>query len=244
MISTPMKSEEVLEDFSTRSPILLHTMLPAYDERAVLVGRTGSGKTTLAEHLLRHYAFAVVLDPKRRITWEGFDRQESLQAVSHSKFSHVIYAPTWEEQWDYKPEAVEEFFRWIFHRENTMLYVDEVMRVSRGDVIPSYYLACVTQGREIGVGVISSTQRPKKIPQVILSEAEHYYVFPLQLSQDRDRVLEVTGETVPLVRGHEFAYKRVGSDQTFARHILHLNTAEGELANGRRESAAPAPSVP
>ncbi len=40
-----------------------------------------------------------------------------------------------------------------------------------------------------------ATQRPSRIPLITLSEAEHFYIFRLQLLKDRQRVEELTGIT-------------------------------------------------
>lgn len=101
----------------------------------------------------------------------------------------IIYAPTVYEQRD---EVVREaFFQWVFLTGNITLYVDEVYSVVYKQDIPFYYHAIFTQGREFGITCISSSQRPKDIPQVILSEAERLYIFRLTLAQDRKKVKEI-----------------------------------------------------
>lgn len=205
------------------SPLSLEQILPNYNERVLFCGRTRSGKTTLAERMLRHYPFVVVLDTKGKIVWPGYERHEFLQSLMQSEHTHLIYAPAWAEHPENSWESVEKFFRWAYDRGNNIIYVDEVMSVTRGDVMPQLYRAAVVRGGELGVGVWSATQRPTRIPQVLLSETEHFYIFKLQLSQDLIKAAdaaEVLVEDLPIVREHEFIYIRQGSDNPPQKLLL------------------------
>lgn len=165
---------------------------PGLTDRANLVGMTGSGKTYLAEELLKSRPYVVVHDSKGRINWRGYTRYTTLAGVvkaGDAGETRIIYAPDHNELVD--AQKIAAFFQWIFYRQNTTVYVDEVYAVCDGNQIPHYYHACLTRGREIGISVFSSTQRPKQIPQAILSESEHYYIFRLQLPQDRLKIREI-----------------------------------------------------
>jgi energy-coupling factor transporter ATP-binding protein EcfA2 len=191
---------------------VLSQLAPKSDERALIVGRTGSGKTTLAERLLWHYPYVAAFDVKRRMFWRGFERHATLASLQRSEHSHLIYAPGIEEFDD--EEAIDAFFRWCYERENTMVYVDEAMMLTNGDDMPRWYKAVVTLGREPKVGCISSTQRPKKIPQVLLSEVDCIFQFTLQLEGDRERVEEVAQVILPVrLADHAFAYARPGGGE-------------------------------
>lgn len=61
----------------------------------------------------------------------------------------------------------------------------------------------------MGVSVISSTQRPMQVPQAIMSESEHYYVFRLQLPQDKKRIREIVALDelkINAIKKHSFFY--------------------------------------
>lgn len=166
-------------------------LLPRRGERAVFVGQTGSGKTTLARTLLRSRQYVVVFDVKGNLTWDGYERHTSLATLTKSKAPRLIYRPRWEELQD--PDEIEAFFSWVYQCRNRTVYVDELMGICSGDVYPPHFGACLTRGRELGIDVWSATQRPKRIPMVAMSEAENTYMFYLKLSQDRERMSELTG---------------------------------------------------
>lgn len=218
-MNLPDKSETMLENLSQLS---LRSILPTQTERALFVGRTGSGKTLLSERMLRYFPFVAVLDMKRRLDWEGYEVHERLEPLSRSEHTHLIYKPSWQEQrppkGEYWSSFIEEFFRWVYERGNTVTYVDEVMRCTHGDDMPEYYHALTTTGRELYLPVWSATQRPKKIPQVLLSETEHFMIFDLQLAQDEERMEEVSEVRLPSRKWHEFVYVKRGD--RIARKLL------------------------
>lgn len=200
---------------------------PSITDRAVFVGKTGCGKTTLAQALLQKRPFVVVHDSKDMLYWEGYSRFDKLSDCIGARAEHhpkIIYAPRHTELLD--PFVINKFFQWIFERRNTTLYVDEVYSVCNRGEIPSYYHACLTRGRQLKISTFSSTQRPKQIPQVVLSESEHYYVFQLQLPQDRLRIREilpVSDTELRGLRGHNFLYANASGD-TFGPIRLGLDT--------------------
>lgn len=173
----------------------LSALVPPITDRAFIAGQTGSGKTVLAHYLLMYREWVVVCDPKRRIEWDGYRTCNTLKALTKAKDRRLIYRPNHEaiKDWDNGNDEIQAFFEWIYRRGNTTLYVDESYLVTRGEQIPTFYHACLTQGRELGIETWSATQRPMNLPQVLMSEAEHNYVFRLRLPQDRKKVQDMCG---------------------------------------------------
>lgn len=210
----------------------LRDISPARTDRAVLIGRTGSGKTTVAREICSARDYVVVYDHKLNLRWPGFQRfhrLQELQAADPVKIPKMIYAPCPDEFEDV--DAISDFFKFAYFRGNTTVYVDEIYSVcSAGGRIPKWYKLCFTQGREMGVSTISSTQRPKDIPQVALSEAEHWYIFQLLMEQDREKVsatLPVPDEAMQKLRPHQFIYANhlgviIGADKPLKMVELDL----------------------
>lgn len=170
----------------------LSTLVPPRGERLILCGQTGSGKTTLAELLLRFRRYVVVYDAKGMLRWDGYAVYRSFDKLCKARESRLIYKPAWENQYDTNPDETEAFFTWVYMRRNTTCYVDELFSVCRGDIYPPHLGACLTRGRELGIELWSATQRPMRVPQVALSEAESTACFKLKMPQDRIRVESMT----------------------------------------------------
>ena len=181
----------------------------------MIVGMTGSGKTTLAKALLAVRDYVVVLDMKGLISWGGYKRVTTLaEAMNERDARKIVYAPNHIEL--QSPATIDKFFRWIFERRNTTLYVDEVYAVCHKGQIPFHYNAVLTRGRERNISTISSVQRPKQIPQTILSESEYHYIFKLLMPQDRQRMNDVIGvsaEEIERLEKYQFLFATAAGDK-------------------------------
>ncbi len=166
------------------------------NEHVFVAGRTGSGKTFLAKKFLAQYPNVVVLDTKGMLDWNELLPEEktivtSLAKIGEAKTDKIIYKPRWQEM-DF--EVYNRFFKWVYQRKNTIVWVDEVMAVCPNPFkIPDFYKAILTRGRELNIAVWSLTQRPSGIPQIVISEATHLFIFDLNMEQDRNKLTEITG---------------------------------------------------
>lgn len=179
-----------------RSPLQIATT-----DRACFFGATGSGKTTLALTLLRGVRSWVVLDAKHRIRVDGvpivtaFDPRLSRQ---------IIRAPFPAEDWD-----TPLMQAWM--RGGIVVYSDETTLINpKGAFLSPALGRVIRTGRELGVGAWMGSQRPKKIPSEVYTEAEHFFIFQLRYKPDRQRVIEATSDAVGVaidsLKGHEFVY--------------------------------------
>jgi hypothetical protein len=174
-------------------------ILPGPRHRALLVGQTGSGKTTLAKYLLTSYTYTLALDPKITLgTTEGGPPDDYLDGFTLCRTPEaLIEGATHADRLQYRPdpeyqklEYWDQVYRWAFDRRNTLIYTDEVNLVCHGYHPTDGMRACVTSGRERGIGMIHASQRPAGIPGILLSESEHKYVFRLEKREDRRRLAE------------------------------------------------------
>ena len=183
------------------------------DKHVLVVGATGTGKSVLAEQYLKGYQYVVKLDTKDETNerrraglspWEGLVEGEDFTVVyrfedlDDVETDKIIYVPPYEEQ---TRETFEQFFMWIFNRENTIVWIDESK----------------------GCGIWACSQRPSGIPSISPANSSYYFVFNLYLKADRKRMVDATGmdELDKLPKGHNFWYYKMGEEKPI-RAVLKL----------------------
>lgn len=180
------------------------------NDRAIFLGATGTGKTTLAKALMYNLPNVAVLDPKRTFTmpdsWEATITSEQSEVLSWNSPKPLIFRPGVEALGD--ADGLDWWFQWVFERGNTLAYIDEAMLATNGTTPPRWYAACIQLGRERGVGTWHATQRPARVPIVLLSESEHMFIFRLRHPEDMQRVAAFSDPAILERRatGHAFWY--------------------------------------
>jgi len=166
-------------------------------EMVFVAGRTGTGKTYLAKKYLANVEQRVwVLDTKGTFIWKEVAEKEqrtikNLSEIAAKDTKKLIYKPVPEEMND---DFYEAFFAAAYRLGNVIVLVDECMSVcDNPHKIPFSYKAILTRGRELGVSVWTLTQRPSGIPQVTMSESTHFFIFDLNMPQDRQKLVDITG---------------------------------------------------
>jgi hypothetical protein len=190
----------------------LADITPAKGDRVFAAGQTGSGKTTLMRVLLQSRAYVVVIDGKGTLNWPEYKLVRTVDDCIRLgrkplENPRIIVRPDYKSSRD--PTVWDQLFRWVYLRGCCTVYVDETYAVTNGNDFPEWYGACLTRGRESDVEVWSASQRPKDIPQIAMSEAEHVYAFYLKMPQDRQKLEAFSGveaERVHDLRKRQFLY--------------------------------------
>lgn len=213
------------------SSVLLKT-----NERVFLTGKTGSGKTFLAHYLTKSCPRLVVLDGKGTLApwglepWEAEGR-DKLRRGDPVRLRVVV--PFRQDPAKYWDSAMYE----IYMAGNVTVYMDELYVVSPpGKQIPPLLWSLYTRGRELGIGVWGASQRPAWIPQFCMSEAEHFFMFRLQLSDDKKRMSEFMGPDIlePIQDEHGFYYSKAEWDRP--EYYQKLETGKHEQIDIERTS--------
>ena len=168
------------------------------DEHIFIAGRTGTGKTFLVHALaneISDMASVFVHDTKGTDVFNDYTVFESLSDLKKARETRepgiIVYRPRFEEL-----ELVyyDEFYKWIYNRKDCVVIIDEAMQVCESPKrYPQYLKGILTRGREYNIAAWVCTQRPKTLPLFLLSEASKFFVFELNLKEDRQRLVEITG---------------------------------------------------
>lgn len=183
------------------------------DQHTVLLGQTGTGKTTLGEVLCRSRPYVAVLDIKDELQFSGYFRSSDFEEITKLdpvKYPRIIYVPTADDLLN--SEAVDKFFRWTYDRENTLVYCDEVYGATEYGLTIGHNRV-LTRGRSRNVASINGSQRPHLIPRNILTEAKNWYVFFLGDLLDRVAVENFSGiprDKIASLKPREFLFFRQG----------------------------------
>ena len=197
------------------------------DKHVLICGTTGTGKSVLVEQYLKNYKYVVKLDTKDETAerrkkgvsaWDGliegkhFTVVSRLEDLDNVETDKIIFNPSYYEQTE---DMFNMFFDWVFLRENTIVWIDELMGFTSSQKCPKSLARCYTQGRSKNVGIWSCSQRPSGIPAIALSNSDYYFIFNMNNINDRKRVYDMTGlkEILELPKGHNFWYYKTGNDK-------------------------------
>lgn len=197
------------------------------NKHVLICGTTGTGKSYLAEQYLKNYDFVIKLDTKNetaerkkagRSAWDGLEEGKDftivrdIELLDDVETDKIIFVPSY---YDQTEEMFNQFFDWVFLRENTIVWIDELMSVGTSAKCPRSLMRIYTQGRSKNVGIWSCSQRPAGIPTIVLANSDYYFIFNLNNVNDRKRLYDMTGctEMMELPRGHNFWYFKIGNEK-------------------------------
>lgn len=207
------------------------------DEHVFIAGQTGTGKSFLTEVYLSGFDHVVKLDTKgeyfERVRdgqdiWRGLEEGKdftvifNLSDLASVETPKIIYVPDFEEQ---EESFYNALMKWVYERENTTLWIDELMSIADNPrSYPPYLKAIMTRGRSKRVSIWALTQRPVDIPAIILANSTHFFIFDLNLPQDREKIAKATGQPEFLTKpnGYHFWYYKNGTNKPIrAKLTLH-----------------------
>lgn len=177
-------------------------------KRAAIAGRTGAGKSTLANWLAWHSPGKfVILNPKftraynelpNCVRVDGLDFERVVDLIEDDEVRFINVCPDGE---DSSAESMDEFVGDLHKAySNIGLLADELYTLHiRGQAGPGL-VGWLTRGRELGQSFIGLTQRPAWVSRFIFSESDYICAMDLALKDDRKRMYEMSGKDEMEVR--------------------------------------------
>lgn len=203
-------------------------------ERAIIAGRTGSGKTVLGGWLARRSPQKwIVFNPKHTAGYnelpnveilDGFKARKIDKALNDSRFVVLNFAPA-----ESTAPFMDACIRWLHDQyDNIGLIADELYTLhDSGRPLPGL-TAWLTRGRERKQSFIGLTQRPVWISRFCFSEADYIGGMSLQLASDRKAMMQNTGraEYLKKLDAHYWLWYRVAADELDLYGPVPLSTLQ------------------
>lgn len=180
------------------------------DERVFFVGRTGSGKTTLADRLIRSLGYrTAVIDPKHRWEFPGYKLVTGYEP--DPRLVRQVFRPRAgdEDGWF----DTEAYLQQIWSYDvPTVVYIDELTAVTTPRNTVPTLADFVRLGRQRKFGTWYASQRPKDVPSLFFTEADHWFMFDLRYEGDREKCVGFLGERVGerITEKYAFYYSNPG----------------------------------
>lgn len=185
-------------------------------DHVLLLGATGTGKTTAEYPLLNHRGAVVVLVTKDDdVNWKGYQTVTTVKAIDLRKGFKWRLFP----DYDDAPREFAAMFQRAWDEGCWCICIDELYhvqdmrhKVGPKDIVNLQSVAekALTQGRAKKITVVAGSQRPAWATKFAFSEARYVICFRLGLGEDLDKVRKNFGKAfadqVSQLGRYEFAW--------------------------------------
>ena len=190
-------------------------------EHVFVSGGTGSGKSALVELYLAgsNYPYVVKIDTKGEYferkaaglpPWKNLIEGEDYQVIfklkdlDRAEKAKIIYCPDYDEQ---EFAYYDAFFKWCYERQNTTIWVDELMSIcDNPHRIPRMMKAVYTRGRSRQTCVWACSQRASEIPNIILSNTQVFFIFQMNIEADRMKLVKMTDQKEFMIKPQKYYF--------------------------------------
>ena len=180
------ESEDIEEQVSEQqSPSQLDFNFIAYDQDIVITGAKGSGKSYLANVILKSlngitvmvYDYNFQFHSSRAIIVHTLD--DMFELYDQAGHGHFIFQP-----FDNSLETFKKFCSGIFKRGNIVSIMDEAHSFCSKQARLKEFDNIILSGRPRGISAITISTRPASLPNNVLTNAKHVFAFRLNLESD------------------------------------------------------------
>lgn len=209
----------------------------AFDQDIVIVGQKSSGKSYLANTLMKSlngisvwvYDFNAQFSSSRAMVFH--DLNELLEVYdSASRLGtgrgHYILQP-----FENSEETFRRFNSEAFKRGNLVLIQDEIHSFCTKQKIIKEFNNNILSGRPRGISMVSISSRPASCPNNVLSNSRHVFAFALNLESDLKFLESYLGHDVWILMPPD-KRKRLKEEPALEPHTFYyrdMNENTGEL---------------
>lgn len=170
---------------------------PGPTDRTLVLGRTGSGKTTAATWLLSGVNFDV--QPWLMVNTKSDKAINHIAEIDGVKTITVDQTPGDKGLYHVSPlntqsDELNAMLGRIWEKENCGIFIDEIYMIGNTDNLN----ALLTQGRSRRCPMIVCSQRPAWCSKFVFSESDYVMLFNLQRLEDRKTI----GGLVPVDKNY------------------------------------------
>lgn len=198
-----------------------------------VLGRKGSGKTTLVKKLLTEFARVVIVDTNREYTDEvavvvsklddALAYLEDVAKRPKDEAFSVAYIPA------EIPEDALDFLKVVFTLENVLVVVDEAHMYCSAHTAPQEILKLVRLGRHRELSQVYVSQRPSTIPRDVTAQSDLIVSFQQHEGRDIEYMARLYGrEADSLKRLKPYTVEVFGTDQAMETLPVSIEKARGK----------------
>lgn len=190
-------------------------------EHVAIIGKTGSGKTTLARDLLMKRDYVVVTAVKREDdtldTFKDYRRVSTWPPDFATRRALLWVRPRGIDDAPRQRQIIGGMMRSIFLSGGWAVDLDDTGYVANVLGLSRSLVMLLNQGRALGLSIVTSMNRPasatQRIPLEAFNQTAHVVMFKMADERETRRMAQIAGTPHDLLRAamdtlkrHEFVY--------------------------------------